>query len=280
MKKGETITYPTDAEFEAEAREPAPEVLITVKDAAGNVVRTMTAPVGEGFHRVAWNLRFAPSTPTSLEPGPTDDPFYDPPTGPMVVPGKYTVSFETEVGGVATPVGTPETFEVVSALQGTLGPTDRAALLAFQEKTASLQRAVMGASSVAHEALDHLAYVQKALMNTPKADPKLADQARILENRLKDVLKAIDGDRVKARRSEPTPMSIADRVNQIVGDQWMSTSPATDTSQRDYDVAADQFGPVLETLRQIIDVDMKQLDSSLELAGAPWTPGRVPVWKK
>ena len=77
MKKGETIKYPTDAEFEAEAREPAPEVLITVKDAAGNVVRKMTGPVGEGFHRVAWNLRFAPSTPTSLEPGPTDDPFYE-----------------------------------------------------------------------------------------------------------------------------------------------------------------------------------------------------------
>jgi hypothetical protein len=60
----------------------------------------------------------------------------------------------------------------------------------------------------------------------------------------------------------------------------MSTSPATDTSQRDYDAAADQFGPVLETLRRLIDVDMKQLDSQLDLAGAPWTPGRVPVWKK
>jgi photosystem II stability/assembly factor-like uncharacterized protein len=280
IKKGETIKYPTDAEFEAEAREPAPEVLITVKDAAGNVVRKMTGPVGKGFHRVAWNLRFAPSTPISIRPEPTDDPFYDPPTGPMVVPGKYTVSFETEVDGKTAAVGQPETFEVINALQGTLGPTDRAALLAFQEKTANLQRAVMGASSVAHEALDHLAYVKKALMNTPKADPKLADQALILENRLKDVLKAIDGDRVKARRSEPTPTSISGRVFQIVGDQWMSTSPATDTSQRDYDAAADQFGPVLETLRRLIDVDMKQLDSQLDLAGAPWTPGRVPVWKK
>ncbi len=280
VKKGGTIPYPTDAEFEAEAREPAPEVLITVKDAAGNVVRKMTGPVGKGFHRVAWNLRFAASAPASLRPEPTDDPFYDPPTGPMVVPGKYTVSFETQVDGKTAAVGAPETFEVVNALQGALGPTDRAALLAFQEKTASLQRAVMGASSVAHEALDHLEYIKKALMNTPKADPKLADQALILENRLKDLLKAIDGDRVKARRSEPTPASISGRVYQIVGDQWMSTSPATDTSQRDYDAAADQFGPVLETLRQIIDVDMKQLDSQLDQAGAPWTPGRVPVWKK
>jgi hypothetical protein len=36
----------------------------------------------------------------------------------------------------------------------------------------------------------------------------------------------------------------------------------------------------LQQLRTLIDVDLKKLKDQLELSGAPWTPGRVPQWKK
>jgi hypothetical protein len=29
-----------------------------------------------------------------------------------------------------------------------------------------------------------------------------------------------------------------------------------------------------------VEVDLKAIEAKLEAAGAPWTPGRVPVWKK
>ena len=50
---------------------------------------------------------------------------------------------------------------------------------------------------------------------------------------------------------------------------------------RDYDIAADGFGTVLEKLRGLIERDLRGLGAAMEAAGAPWTPGRgVPVWKK
>ncbi len=52
----------------------------------------LTGPVTAGMQRVAWDLRYPP---TSLPPPPnpeTEDPFDDGPGGPLVMPGAYKVS--------------------------------------------------------------------------------------------------------------------------------------------------------------------------------------------
>src|SRR6185436_17569289 len=94
--------YPSYADLRAEAGEEDPAILLTVSDADGHVVRRLTAPVSAGLHRVAWDLRFAPAVPTSLEPPKLDNPFADPPLGPMVVPGKYSVTLARRVEGAVT----------------------------------------------------------------------------------------------------------------------------------------------------------------------------------
>ena len=106
-KNGVEIAYPTRAELRAEAREEDPAVVLTVTDAEGNVVRRLTGPSKAGFQRVAWDLRFPPANPTRLTPPPADNPFFDPPEGPLVVPGSYSVSFEKRVDGVPPAVRDP-----------------------------------------------------------------------------------------------------------------------------------------------------------------------------
>jgi hypothetical protein len=181
-------------------------------------------------------------------------------------------------GGVVTPLGEPRTFQAAPLGQPTLPPADRTALLAFQRKTGRLQRAVMGAVRAAGEAQTRLDYLRKALLDTPAADPVLSVETRELEGQLKDLLISLTGDRTVASRNEPTPPSIMDRVQQVVGGHWSSTSAATRTHQRDYEIAASQFAPVLEKLRTLIEVDLASVEALAERAGAPWTPGRVPEW--
>jgi hypothetical protein len=279
-KKGVAITYPTRDQLVAEAREEAPALIVTVKDSDGHVVRNLTAPASAGLHRVAWDLRYPPSTPTSLQSEPADDPFYESPVGPMVVPGRYMVSFATRVGGVVTPAGTSQPFEVAVMNRSSLPEANRAEAAVFNQKTARLQRAVLGAIESAGEAQKRIDHIKKALDNTPAADPKLAADVRAIERRLKDLQVSLSGDSVMARRNFPTPASIADRVGAIVGAQFATTAPTTGNSQQTYDIAADEFTVALEQLRQLVEVDLKRLESGMETAGAPWTPGRVPVWKK
>jgi len=80
------------------------------------------------------------------------------------------------------------------------------------------------------------------------------------------------------RHNEPTPPSITERVQRIVGGQWASTSTPTQTNRDAYRFAAELFRPVLAELTQVIEVDLAGLEEAMDSAGAPWTPGRVPRW--
>jgi len=279
-KKGAEVTYPTLEQLRAEAREEDPAVLLTVKDAEGNVVRQLSGPAKAGIQRVAWDLRFPAANPTRMTPLPTDNPFFDPPEGPLVVPGKYSVSFEKRVDGALQPLTEPQSFVVESLGLQTLKAQDAAELLAFQRKTARLQRAVLGAIDAAEEAQSRLKAAKKALDDTPAAAPALAGEARRIERALDDLLTSLRGDRVLQSRNEPTPMTTSDRVDAIVNTQWSTTVAPTGTSRKAYADAADAFEKQLSTLRSLVDADLAALEAAMEKAGAPWTPGRVPTWTK
>src|SRR5262249_3063962 len=89
-KQGAKSPYPNLQELRAEGEEEAPAIVLTISDSSGNVVRTLTGPVTQGFHRVAWNLREpAASLPKPRPPEMDDDLFYEEPSGPLVMPGVY-----------------------------------------------------------------------------------------------------------------------------------------------------------------------------------------------
>lgn len=278
-KEGGALRYPDWETLREEAREEAPAIILTVKDEDGNTVRRLSGPVKAGFHRVAWDLRYPAANPASLEPPDTEDPFAEQPVGPLAAPGTYTVFLAKRVDGKETPLGAPQTFSAEPLNIAVLPAADRAALLAFQQKTARLQRAVLGAENVADEAQTRLNYIKRALLDTPGADPALLQEALALQNRLKDLQTRLSGDRVIASRNEPTPPAIVDRVQGIVYGHWASTAAPTQTHRNAYQIAAEEFTTVLDGLRVLIEADLKNLEDKLESAGAPWTPGRVPRWK-
>ncbi|MDH4271885.1 MAG: glycosyl hydrolase, partial [Candidatus Aminicenantes bacterium] len=153
----------------------------------------------------------------------------------------------------------------------------RQALLNFQKKTGELQRAMMGAGAAAEEAAESIRYMKKALLETPQADPKLLERAKELEGRLQESLRTLYGDRTVRRRSEASLPGLMQRVSA----QLTTTCPITETTKRNYEIAASNFEKLLADMRVLIDRDIQKLGDDLEAAGAPWTPGRrLPVWKK
>ncbi|MBP6976907.1 MAG: hypothetical protein PHD61_07420 [Bacteroidales bacterium] len=46
-----------------------------------------------------------------------------------------------------------------------------------------------------------------------------------------------------------------------------------------YEILLEEFPPVLEMIRTGAEKDIKALEDELVRSGAPWTPGRVPVWR-
>jgi photosystem II stability/assembly factor-like uncharacterized protein len=277
-EKGADVPQPAWSDLDREAAEEEPAVVLTISDESGRVVRRLTGPVKAGFHRLAWDLRYPAPEPTSLEPFASDEPWKSPPTGPLALPGRYRVSLAKRQGGVVTPLGEPQTFEATLLAAGSLPEPDRQALQAFAQKTARLQRAVLGAKESIEEATPRLKRLKKAIDDAPAADAALAGEVRALEGRLRDLGVKLDGGSAKQRYQEPVPTSIVTRVQGIVDAHWTTTQAPTGTQRRAYDLAASDFAPVLADLSRLIDTDLPALERKADAAGAPWTPGRVPRW--
>lgn len=279
--EGKGYRYPTAEALSAEAEEEPPQVEVTIRDAAGQVIRRLSGPTSAGLQRVTWDLRYpAPQLAPPRPPGDDVlDELYGPPrSGHLVMPGRYTISLARRVDGVWTNLGSPQPLEVVTEGTLTLAAADREKLFAFQQKAASLQRAVSGAVALANETKAQLANARRALQETPATTERLQAEVLALDQRLQSILRSLNGDRTLAARYENVPPSITSRVGTVAAATRQANAPPTQTQRAQYEIVAEEFATVLTQLRQLVEGDLERLRRGLESVGAPWTSGRVPKW--
>jgi len=280
FKNNEPVYYPSWDDLRAEDREIDPAIILTVRDADGAVVRRFGGPSSEGFHRVAWDLRYPDNSPVNLHRSGPETPWDDIPAGPYAMPGTYSVTVSKRVQGEETVLAGPVEFN--TRLLGNNGTqtNDFAASLAFQTEAAELNRAIQGASRTIGDANNRLKHIRQAINDTPSLDRSLLDTIDILTGRLEDMKVVMYGDRTISSHSEPTTPGIQNRVSRVMWGTRSITSAPTQTQRESLDVAAGQFAPLLEQLRSLVEKDIQELEGTLEKAGAPYTPGRIPVWRK
>lgn len=280
-KKGDSAPYPTKDQLRAEAEEEAPAILLSVSDASGKPLRTLTGPAIQGIQRIAWDLREpAPVLPKPPAKEDEEDVFSGGPQGPLVPPGTYRVALAKRVGGKVTPLGEPREFKVVLEGPDAAGTDERKALHEFQQKVLRLQRAVSGTLETANDLATRLERIKRTLDHTPDVAAKWKDVARDLEKRNREILKALRGDVALRARDINTPPSISERVGYIVGSHRNSLARPTQTQRDSYEIASAEFRRELARLRALIDTDLRRLQEALHEAGAPWVPGVLPDWKE
>jgi len=122
--------------------------------------------------------------------------------------------------------------------------------------------------------------IREALREVPAGEKQLGGVADAIEQRDREILRALRGDVNVARRQEPVATSISQRVTTIMGGERFSLAKPTQTDVDSYDIAAAEFAEQLGKLRTLVEVDLTKLEKDMEAAGAPWTPGRVPEWSE
>jgi hypothetical protein len=278
---GGDVFYPPWDSLRAEDREDDPAILFTITDQEGRVVRRLTGRTSSGLQSVTWNLRYPSAAPIRTGGGGGGFGFGffgGGGGGPYVAPGTYTVSMAKRVDGVTTPVGQPQSFEVYPLL-GDQTPRSPD-VVAFQQQTARLQRAMLGTTAALNEAMGRVDQLERALAATPADVTQLHADLMALENDLADVQVAISGDPTRGRRNEPSPPSLQSRLFRFTGGAWTgSLHEVTGEQRKQYDIVAGELGDILARLRQLIEVELKRIEDAAEAAGAPWTSGRVPTWQ-
>ncbi|MEL6859167.1 MAG: glycosyl hydrolase [Pseudomonadota bacterium] len=277
-KEGGDTPYPSWETLRAEDREDDPAILSIVRDGAGNVVRRITGPSGKGLHRVAWDLRYPAPDAVRLSPPPAS-PFSNPPVGPLVVPGQYSVTLAKRINGVVTTLSEPQTFTLKPLHDTPEATTNRSGLLAFQQETAELARVIAGATATASDQRNRLAHLKIGVETIGSDAAALRAEIQSLEAQLDTIDVALTGDRTISRRNEPAPWSIAARVSQIRGWGWQTQAPATGSNKDALAIAKSELDDVLTQMRTL-QAGLTQIEQSLEDLGAPFTPARgVPDWR-
>lgn len=272
-KENKPVYYPTWDELRAEESEEKPYLLFTVYDDAGNVVRKIKEDVKKGFNRTTWDLRYSSITPVKKEDQKDEN-------GVPVAPGKYKVAMSVYSNGTLAQVSKPIEFEANVLNVATLPASDRIALENFYKKASELYRAVRGSIETSNDLITKLGIIKTALTQTPEAPPDLTEEVNRMLNENNDIRRYLITDKTISDKNEPVPLSVNDRIQEIVYGLWSTTSAPTETMKNNYDIASDEFSALLGRIKQLVEVDLKNLETKMEQYKSPWTPGRVPEWNK
>jgi photosystem II stability/assembly factor-like uncharacterized protein len=270
-EEGSDTPFPGWEALDAEEQEEKAEMVLTVRDATGDVVRRLSGAAGSGFHRVAWDLRY-PKTDavTTLEPAES----WMPNNGPLAPPGRYTVTLAQRVGGELTPLAEPQSFEVKRMREGTLQGSSPEETLAFTRELAELNRQVDGIGEIIDQTASRLELIKLALMKSTVNDASLDDEARALERQLFELRGMLRGNERQSEIGEPMPHTIDRRLSAASIGTTLSTYGPTPNLQQTLAIAQEELMEVKEGLEHLLEVDLPAFEEQLEAAGVPWTPGR------
>jgi len=277
-EKNIKVYYPPADSLRMEDQQAAPYYLFTIQDSRNNVVRHLPAGTGSGLQRIVWDFRYATPAPVQgrYTPGP-DVLFGSAEPGHLAAPGVYSLILSKYEDGVLTALTAPSSFEVKSIGPGSL-PGNPEDYVTFCLSVSDLRKAVSGANEIAGVMSSRLESIQQAILDTPNDPKKYMEQAHALRGRMNDIFLTLYGDGTMQRLQFEVAPSINDRVGGIQGALWSITSAIPQMYRDSFVIASKQLKGALADLRKT-DEEIRILEQQLELAGAPSTLGRWPVWE-
>ena len=268
-KAGGDTPYPGWDALRVEKTEEDPAVVLTVRNSNGEIVRKLEGPAKAGFHRVAWDLRYAESSPWTEKPQDNYIVF----SGPLAAPGDYTVSLATRVNGVLKETGLQSSINVKLMRQNSLATVSTDEVVAFGSRLDELMREGNGADSAMKALLAELTAIKQTLLRSG-ADSALRAQARALELEVLDLQLQLSGDEARDLAGDSGPVSVARRINVAqMGTSFSSYGP-TPTHERSLEIAEQNFAGIKTALERIFNTELPALRKAMDEAGVPWTPGR------
>jgi len=277
FKEGKPIPQPSWRDLQLENDEEPAHLIFSITDAAGNVVRRLTKSPSKGISRMNWDLRYA----STRAPQGKFDPLKELGGGILAMPGNYKISMSLWFEGQVKELVAPVEFTCRKLNLSTLPAADYQEVVAFGLKVSKLSAVINGSGQLINELISKIENIKQAIYAAPQSDQKLMNRARELGVRLEELRFKMDGVQAKASSEEipPAQVPIMDRLGNVAYGHYSSTSAITASEKLNLQILEEEFPPVLESLKQLVEKEIPELETTLTKINAPWTPGRLPVWK-
>ena len=274
LASDEAVAFPGWDTLEAEEREQAPKIWLTVQDSAGQAIRRLEGQPQAGFHRISWDLRYPAAAAIALNAEPLEDD-EDAPTGMMVAPGTYTVSLAKEVNGTVTELAGPVAFRVEKLQDGALPSASPQEVAAFWKELREFEKERSAVDFALKNATDKVAALQTALARTTSAPGDLDNQLYQLRQDLMNLEADLHGSKAKRQVGEKTKPTVDDRFSAAATGTMLSTYGPTPLHRESMDMAQQQFSQISAELGKLINSRIPAVEQALRDAGAPLVEGQA-----
>jgi len=265
--EGGDTPYPGWDALREEELEDEPAILLTVRDANGNVVRHVEGPTSAGIHRVAWDLRYP--THRAETDGEVDEG-----DGFLAAPGSYSVELVQRHRGEVTVLAGRERFDLVPLRERGLPGAPLGDVAAFHRELEDVQGRVSAVGSLLDDTAERIDAIKAALARAPVPADGPNATARALERQVEEMKERLRGHRRRARYNEEGPISIQQRIGVARTGVSRSTYGPTPMHRETLRIGVERLENLSEELQTIVRTDLPALERELDAAGVPWTPGR------
>ncbi len=276
-KSGSYIPQPSWKEMDDETREDSPYLVFIVKDKDGNEIRRLTEKAQKGINRTHWDLRYQ-----SLNPVKDNEfkPTKEAKSGMFAMPGDYQVEMGMVTNGEYKLLTATVPFKAVTLNNTSLPAANRAELVTFQQKVAKMSRAIQGSMQLNNTYKGKINAIRMAMLQTPGVGTKLTAKVNDLQQEVNAINFLFNGVEARASGEEipPAQIPISNRIDNIIGAHWASTSGVTQTQKEQFEILKEEFPIALQRLHAVAN-EIKLVEAELEKVGAPWTPDRIPVYE-
>ncbi len=273
-KKSDKDAFPSWEELDAKKRAEKPAILLTVKDATGQVVRQINGKTGKGIHRVNWDLRHASKGIVRLKQESNRGRGRRNRGGFMATTGTYTVTLSKKVDGVITQLAEPQTFEVVPLRKGALPTQSNADITAFQKEMEAIMTDVSATSLQLTNSRNKVKAMQTALTRSNGDITKLSKDIYAAKVALNELDIALNGNSAKGEIGARAPATIQSRM--FVGFRGLRTSYGpTPMHKESVKIARTELQALQGKLATIVDTTLPNLMKGLQAVGAPMIEGQT-----
>lgn len=263
--------FPGWEELNKERKESKPQVLLLIRDEAGNPVRWLEGINKKGMHRVSWDLKHPAPDPIRLSKPAFQPPWAGDPEGPMVAPGQYSAELFMENNGQMTSQGSPQSFQVKPI--PALDEIDFNEVAEFQLTTRSLMVEVRSVGQTLSESGERLRFIHAALKQTPNATQEHFQTWNTLNQQLADLRFELYGDPARGSLDESRLPGIQGRVGYVAYGHWGTTQMPTESFKDNLKKAEEDFGKMKGDVESYLG-NLDKFEEQLEAIGAPYTRGR------
>ncbi len=240
-KAGAKFIYPTEEELLAEGNEVKPNLIFTIYNVDGAIMRKISAPLKKGYGSTTWDLSYLTNR------------------GTKVPPGTYKVAIDKNMNGVFTRLVDPQEFTVKS-LPNALGTPNYEANFNFLKGVYDLNAQVTSVRGKIDAMNTGLKSMKTILENTPVEGNILVNKINGLQDEVDAVAKVIIG-------GFGAKNSVASRLRYALYTTYSAQVDITGAQKEQFDIATKDFDSQISKLTNLYEVEIPKLEKEFEAAG-------------